>query len=69
MSLIPKVMSTQHPDNASPAPFADSAGVLRGDGEIEEVVSVLEIKPIRPDKMGGCSRTVSSRECLDALRR
>ena len=39
MSLIPKVMSTQHPDNASLAPFADSAGVLRG----ELVSNVVEI--------------------------
>ncbi len=43
MSLIPKVMSTQHPGNASPAPFADSAGVLRGDGEIEEAVDVFAL--------------------------
>ena len=43
MSLIPKVMSTRHPDNASPAPFADSAGVLRGDGEIEEAVDVFAL--------------------------
>ncbi len=43
MSLIPKVMSTQHPDNASPAPFADTAGVLRGDGEIEEAVDVFAL--------------------------
>ena len=43
MSLIPKVMSTQHPDNASPAPFADTSGVLRGDGEIEEAVDVFAL--------------------------
>ena len=43
MPLIPKVMSTQHPDNASPAPFADTAGVLRGDGEIEEAVDVFAL--------------------------
>ena len=43
MSIIPKVMSTQHPDNATPAPFADSAGVLRGDGEIEEAVDVFAL--------------------------
>ena len=41
MSLIPKVMSTQHPDNATPAPFADEAGVLKGEGEVEEAVSVF----------------------------
>ena len=43
MSLIPKVMSTQHPDNATPAPFADEAGVLKGEGEVEEAVSVFEM--------------------------
>ena len=41
MSLIPKVMSTQHPDNATPAPFADEAGVLKGEGEVAEAVSVF----------------------------
>ena len=41
MSLIPRVMSTQHPDNATPAPFADEAGVLKGEGEVEEAVSVF----------------------------
>ena len=35
----------------------------------DDAVSVLEVKPIRPDKKGSCSRTVSSRECLGALRR
>ena len=34
MSLVPKVMSTQHPYNATPAPFADEAGVLKGEGEV-----------------------------------
>ncbi|MXX52594.1 MAG: phosphoenolpyruvate carboxylase, partial [Dehalococcoidia bacterium] len=43
MPLIPKVMSTQHPDNASPAPFADDTGVLRGDGEVEEAVDVFAL--------------------------
>ena len=43
MPLIPKVMSTQHPDNASPAPFSDTSGVLRGDGEIEEAVDVFAL--------------------------
>ena len=32
---IPRAMSTQHPDNATPAPFAEN-GVLKGDGEITE---------------------------------
>ena len=43
MSIVPKVMSTQHPDNANPAPFADSRGVLRGDGEVEEAVHVFAL--------------------------
>ena len=43
MPLIPKVMSTQHPDNANPAPFADSRGVLRGDGEVQEAVHVFSL--------------------------
>ena len=41
MPLVPKVMSTQHPDNATPAPFPDDAGVLRGDGEVAEAVHVF----------------------------
>ena len=41
MTLIPKVMSTQHPDNARPAPFADATGVLKGDGEVDEAVDVF----------------------------
>ena len=41
MYLVPKVMSTQHPDNAMRAPFADDAGVLKGEGEVEEAVSVF----------------------------
>ena len=36
-------MSTQHPDNAAPAPFADDAGVLRGDGEVDEAVHVFDL--------------------------
>ena len=43
MSLIPKVMSTQHPDNATPAPFADDTGVLKGDGEVEEAVAAFDL--------------------------
>ncbi len=43
MSLIPKVMSTQHPDNATPAPFADDAGVVKGEGEVAEAVSVFAL--------------------------
>ena len=43
MSLIPRVMSTQHPDNAMPGPFADSAGVLKGDGEVDEAVDMFTL--------------------------
>ncbi len=43
MPIVPKVMSTQHPDNANPAPFADSRGVLRGDGEVQEAVHVFAL--------------------------
>jgi phosphoenolpyruvate carboxylase len=32
---VPRAMSTQHPDNAFPAPFAEN-GVLKGEGEIDE---------------------------------
>ena len=41
MLSVPKVMSTQHPDNATPAPFADERGVLKGDGEVDEAVEVF----------------------------
>ena len=41
--LVPKVMSTQHPDNATPAPFADDRGVLKGDGEVDEAVDVFAL--------------------------
>ncbi len=34
--IIPRTMSTQHPDNANPAPFSGGDGVLKGDGEIDE---------------------------------
>ena len=43
MYLVPKVMSTQHPDNATPAPFADDRGVVRGQGEVDEAVSVFDM--------------------------
>ena len=43
MALIPKVMSTQHPDNANPAPFADDRGVLKGDGEVDEAADVFAL--------------------------
>ncbi len=41
MVLVPKAMSTQHPDNAKPAPFSDEAGVVKGDGEVAEAVHVF----------------------------
>ena len=41
--LVPRAMSTQHPDNATPAPFADEAGVLKGDGEVNEAVDVFAL--------------------------
>ncbi len=43
MYLVPKVMSTQHPDNATPAPFADDRGIVRGQGEVDEAVSVFDM--------------------------
>ena len=43
MNPVPKVMSTQHPDNATPAPFADEAGVLKGEGEVAEAASVFAL--------------------------
>ena len=32
---VPRAMSTQHPDNAFPAPFSEN-GFLKGEGEITE---------------------------------
>ena len=43
MFLVPRVMSTQHPDNAVPAPFADSEGVLRGNGEVNEAFHIFSL--------------------------
>ena len=43
MSFVPKVMSTQHPDNATPAPFADEEGVLRGNGEVNEAFHIFSL--------------------------
>ena len=40
MPLIPKVMSTQHPDNAA-APAYAVDGVIKGDGEIIEAVDAF----------------------------
>ena len=43
MPLIPRCMSTQHPDNATPPPFAASDGVLKGEGEIMEAVEIFSL--------------------------
>ena len=43
MFFVPKVMSTQHPDNATPSPFADAAGVIRGDGEVREAADIFAL--------------------------
>ena len=43
MFFVPKVMSTQHPDNATPSPFADEAGVIRGEGEVQEAAAVFAL--------------------------
>ena len=36
-------MSTQHPDNARPAPFANREGVLGGDGEVREAHHIFAL--------------------------
>ncbi|MCY4623627.1 MAG: phosphoenolpyruvate carboxylase [Chloroflexi bacterium] len=43
MRFVPKVMSTQHPDNATPAPFADAEGVLKGEGEVDEAHEIFAL--------------------------
>ena len=43
MRFVPKVMSTQHPDNATPAPFADAEGVLKGEGEVDEAADIFAL--------------------------
>ena len=43
MWFVPKVMSTQHPDNATPAPFADAEGVLKGEGEVAEAHEIFAL--------------------------
>ncbi len=43
MFFVPKVMSTQHPDNATPAPFADEEGVLRSNGEVNEAFQIFSL--------------------------
>ena len=57
--LVPKVMSTQHPDNATPAPFADDQGVLKGDGEVDEAVDVFAL---------GCDEQMWDSRRLDGKR-
>ena len=42
MPLIPKCMSTQHPDNAASPPYA-TEGVLKGEGEITEAATVFSL--------------------------
>ena len=42
MPLIPKCMSTQHPDNAFAPPYATD-GVLKGEGEIAEAVDIFSL--------------------------
>lgn len=43
MWFVPKVMSTQHPDNATPAPFSDEEGVLKGEGEVAEAAEIFAL--------------------------
>ena len=43
MRFVPKVMSTQHPDNATPAPFANDEGVLKGEGEVDEAHEIFAL--------------------------
>ena len=43
MRFVPKVMSTQHPDNATPAPFANAEGVLKGEGEVDEAAEIFAL--------------------------
>ena len=41
--FVPKVMSTQHPDNATPAPFADAEGVIKAEAEVAEAVDIFAL--------------------------
>ena len=43
MWFVPKVMSTQHPDNATPAPFADAQGVLKAEREVDEAAEIFAL--------------------------
>lgn len=56
MPLIPKCMSTQHPDNATAPAFAVD-GVIRGDGEIREAFDVFNM---------GCDEQMWDSEGKDA---
>lgn len=56
MPLIPKCMSTQHPDNAT-APAYAIDGVIKGEGEITEAVDVFEL---------GCDEQMWDSEGKDA---
>ena len=56
MSLVPRVMSTQHPDNASAPPYAVD-GVIKGEGEIVEAVEVFAL---------GCDEQMWDSEGKDA---
>lgn len=56
MQLIPKVMSTQHPDNAEAPPYAVD-GVIKGDGEIIEAAEVFQL---------GCDEQMWDSEGKDA---
>ena len=42
MALVPKCMSTQHPDNVRSPSFANGS-VLKGEGELTEAVHVFEL--------------------------
>ena len=57
MFFVPKVMSTQHPDNATPSPFADPNGVIRGDGEVQEAADIFAL---------GCNEQMWDSEGKDA---
>ena len=61
--------SSAHRWRSGPLPSEKKNRSWRTHQDAFEGVSVLAVKPIRPDKKGSCSRTVSSRECLGALRR
>ena len=57
MFFVPKVMSTQHPDNATPSPYADPAGVLKSEGEVHEAADMFAL---------GCDEQMWDSEGKDA---